>query len=367
VVAGTDISPLELVPVMLFILGTPIFGALIAVRRPGNPTGWLFLLLALGFSASFASDDLARHAAPGPQVAWLVLIGQDLGNLGLVSLALLVMFFPTGSLPSRRWRIVPIVAIIAAISSAIASLFAPGSPVTPPVVGLINPLAMPAWGPELAVLGAIGFIGLGPVAIGTVALLFVRIRRSRGAERQQLKWFAAAGSVSAFLLLGLVVNGLAGRADIGDVLWAATISSLVLLPAAAGIAILRYRLYDIDRIVSRTISYGVLTTFLVAVFMVVNLALQAVLSSVMANNAWAVAGSTLLAAALFTPLRLRVQHVVDRRFNRARYDADRTIAWFSDRLRDEVDLPTLTSELDATVRRAIAPSGVGLWLRGGKR
>ncbi len=141
--------------------------------------------------------------------------------------------------------------------------------------------------------------------------------------------------------------------------------TLVAMPLAIAVAILRYRLYDIDRIVSRTISYGVITALLVAVFLVVNVGLQAALSSVTSSNAWAVAGSTLLAAALFTPVRLRVQHVVDRRFDRARYDADRLTIEFGDRLRDEVDLSTLGAELDATVRRAFAPAGVGLWLRGG--
>ena len=155
--------------------------------------------------------------------------------------------------------------------------------------------------------------------------------------------------------------------EIGNVAFILGSLTLVAMPLAIAVAILRYRLYDIDRIVSRTISYGVITALLVAVFLVVNVGLQAALSSVTSSNAWAVAGSTLLAAALFTPVRLRVQHVVDRRFDRARYDADRLTIEFGDRLRDEVDLSTLGDELDATVRRAFAPTGVGLWLRGGAR
>ncbi len=145
------------------------------------------------------------------------------------------------------------------------------------------------------------------------------------------------------------------------------IVTLMSVPAAAGMAILRYRLYDIDRLVSRTIAYGIITALLVAVFLVVNLGLQAALSSVTSSNTWAVAGSTLLVAALFTPVRRRVQLTVDRRFDRARYDAERLTDEFGDRLRNEVDLSTLGDELDATVRRAIAPSSVALWLRGGPR
>jgi uncharacterized membrane protein YbhN (UPF0104 family) len=151
------------------------------------------------------------------------------------------------------------------------------------------------------------------------------------------------------------------------VLEVAVVVALMSVPTAAGMAILRYRLYDIDRLVSRTISYGVITALLVTVFLVFNLGLQTALSSVTSSNTWAVAGSTLLVAALFTPVRRRVQLTVDRRFDRARYDAERLTVEFGDRLRNEVDLYTLGDELDATVRRAIAPSSVALWLRGGPR
>jgi hypothetical protein len=142
------------------------------------------------------------------------------------------------------------------------------------------------------------------------------------------------------------------------------IVTLMGVPTAAGMAILRYRLYDIDRIVSRTITYGVITGLLVAVFLVVNLALQAALSSITASNTWAVAASTLLAAALFTPVRLRVQGAVDRRFDRARFDSERTAAAFSDRLRDETDIATVISDLDTTVREVLKPTALSLWLRG---
>lgn len=146
-----------------------------------------------------------------------------------------------------------------------------------------------------------------------------------------------------------------------------TVMTLPIVAVSVAIGILRYRLYDIDRIVSRTIAYGLITALLVAVFLLVNLGLQGLLSSVTSGNSLAVAGSTLLAAALFTPVRRRVQRIVDRRFDRARYDGERTAGAFSVRMRDATDLPTVAHDLDATVRRAIAPSHLGLWLRGSGR
>ena len=146
-----------------------------------------------------------------------------------------------------------------------------------------------------------------------------------------------------------------------------SVATLPLVPVSVAVAILRYRLYDIDRFISRTISYGLITALLISVFLLVNLGLQSVLSSFTSGNSLAVAGSTLLAAALFTPVRRRIQGIVDRRFDRARYDGERTASAFSVRMRDATDLPTVAADLDVTVRRAIAPSSMGLWLRGGGR
>ena len=144
-------------------------------------------------------------------------------------------------------------------------------------------------------------------------------------------------------------------------------ATVPIVAVSVAVAILRYRLYDIDRVISRTISYGLITALLVMVFLLVNLGLQSLLSFVTSGNSLAVAGSTLLAAALFTPVRRRVQRIVDRRFDRARYDGERTASAFSVRMRDATDLPTVTHDLDVTVRRAIAPSRIGLWLRGSER
>jgi hypothetical protein len=199
----------------------------------------------------------------------------------------------------------------------------------------------------------------------SLASLVLRFRSAAGEARQQIKWFAlatliAGAAFGAYLAASFAILDSAGI----KIFEALVIVALMGVPAAAGMAILRYRLYDIDRLVSRTISYGIITALLVTVFLVVNLGLQAALSSVTSSNAGAVAGSTLLAAALFTPVRLRVQRTVDRRFDRARFDAERTAAAFSERLRDEVDIATVIADLDGTVRGALKPTAITLWLRG---
>ena len=212
---------------------------------------------------------------------------------------------------------------------------------------------------------------LGVVALVAYLLAFVlasaglvsRYRKATRLVRAQIRWFAAAIGVSLVLLVGLFTV----PEPFNDFVWGAWILSLLFTPVAIAIAILRYHLYDIDRIISRTIGYGLITAMLVAVFLFVNLSLQSVLSDVTSGNSLAVAGSTLLAAALFTPVRRRFQRIVDRRFDRARYDGERTASAFAVRMRDATDLTTVTHDLDVTVRRAIAPSSVGLWLRGGER
>lgn len=196
---------------------------------------------------------------------------------------------------------------------------------------------------------------------GAVSLIF-RFLRSRGEERLQLKWLMFATGVAASGLIGLAVAD-AGRE--GDPLWVDLVSTLGILgiPAAIGIAIFKYRLYAIDRIISRTVSYALLTGVLVAVYVGGVLVLGPVLRPVTGSNDLAVAGSTLAVAALFSPARRRIQSSMDRRFNRRRYDAARTVEAFSARLREEVDLNALRSDLTSTVRETLQPAHVSLWLR----
>jgi hypothetical protein len=203
-----------------------------------------------------------------------------------------------------------------------------------------------------------------------VASLIVRYRRAAGIERAQLKWFAAAATVTGVAgavnigtnwSLTTAPTGALGTINTvsGFVIWV----GLALLPVAIGLAVLRYKLYEIDRLISRTISYGVLTAIVGGLFVGFILVFQAVLAPLTGSNELAVAGSTLLAAALFQPLRRRVQRIVDRRFNRSRYDAEQTVAAFAARLADEVDLDQLRAEILATVTATVEPSSVSLWLR----
>ena len=197
------------------------------------------------------------------------------------------------------------------------------------------------------------------VSVLGVAAVVTRYRRGSGLERQQLRWLVAAVLLAVVPLTISIVGG--------GVNWIVlAFPGVILVPAAVWIAVTRHRLYDIDRLISRGLSWAVLSGLLVAVYAVAVLLLQGVLGDVTQGETLAVAGSTLLAAALFQPLRRRVQTAVDHRFNRAHYDAERTASAFSVRMRDATDLPTVTNDFDVTVRRAIAPSSLGLWLRGGE-
>ncbi len=205
------------------------------------------------------------------------------------------------------------------------------------------------------------FTAYGAAYLVTIVGLVIRYRSGGAVVRAQIRWFAAAAGVTLGLLILLFLT--TGDEAISNVLWVAWIGSLLLPPIAIAIAILRYRLYDIDRIISNTIAYGLVTVVLFAMFVVLNLALVSQVSPLVNNEGVAVAASTLLVAAMFNPLRTRVQRAVDRRFHRARYDAQRMVDDFAGRLRDELDLPTLTGELATATSHAVQPSMATVWLR----
>ncbi len=346
-------------------------GALIVARANGHVVGWLFAvaaaLMASLMGSYFLGFLLISSQPPDPLGAWLFLVGGLLSPPALIlALPAVALTFPTGTLPGPRWRWpVGLVAAMVAVEM-LAIVIRPGLMSDG---GPFNPLTpwLPAVSTSgLEILGALDAIGALSLPVGAglgVAAIIVRFRRSRGDHRQQLKWFLAAMAPAA-VLLPLDIGGVFSSFPLLSLL---SVAMVPIIPASVAIAILRYRLYDIDRIVSRTISYGLITALLVAVFLLVNLGMQGLLSSFTSGNSLAVAGSTLLAAALFTPVRRRVQRIVDRRFDRARYDGERTASAFSVRMRDATDLATVTHDLDVTVRRALAPSRVGLWLRGGGR
>lgn len=337
-------------------------GLLILYMRSGNRIGWVALGLAFGAAATSITSDLSmafggRGSRPGlyfellSNVSWLTWIS-------LIDWFLLL--FPNGLLPSRRWR--PLGWTLAAWPPLllITAMLAPqtlsgGASVPNPFGGIGGGVGEFL---NLA-LSALNFLTL-PLLISALLAAVVRFRRSRGGERQQLKWLAywAALFALAVLLSAVVPNS-------------ATILAVNLafqgLPIAVAIAILRYRLYDIDVLINRTVVYGATTLGIGAAFFGGIVALQAVLSPFISGSELAVAASTLVSFALFQPIRRRVQHTVDQRFDRSRYDAARTLDLFADRLRDEVDLGALEVELISAVRTTMSPTHASLWLRGGER
>ena len=338
-------------------------GLLLATRLPRNAIGWLFLVIAITTTLSFS---LARYAVyavahrgslPGGTVAatlaqsvWVILIG---------SVALLLLTFPSGALPSRRWRFVPVLLVAGAGAVFFSGTTAPG-PLPKPFAAYDNPLGVTVLRRvDGVLLHGWPLLLVGMIA-GAVSLIY-RYRRAEGIERQQLKLFAC-GAV-AFPLASIAANVFESTSV------AATVSGILagltalFLPLATAIAILRYRLYDFDRVISRTIAYVLLTTVLAAAYAGLVLLGERVFSSFAGGSALAVAASTLVVAALFQPLRKRVQHVVDRRFNRRRYDAEATVAAFGARLREQVDLAELAVELRKVVGETMQPSSTSLWLK----
>jgi hypothetical protein len=344
-----------------------VVGALIVSRRAGNRIGWLFC--AIGFSQSLTGvlDAYALYGSsvglPGvTAAAWVASWSWPPGFVLL--LVLLPLLYPTGRPPSPRWRPIAWLAVLEILLAMIANAFRPGALEASEVPVASNPVGIPGAGGLLDGIGNIGAMLFVPLLFAAVASVLVRFRRARGVERQQLKWFlyATVAVLVAFWLPLLTPAAIFDPSElVGDLL-----VSVISLgwPVALGIAVLRYRLYDIDRLVNRTIVYAALTVVLGGTYAGVVLALGEVFGGIGAEPpSWAVAGATLAAAALFQPLRRRIQQAVDRRFNRRRYDAARTIEAFSVRLRDQVDLDTLTAELLAVVNQTVEPTSVWLWLR----
>jgi hypothetical protein len=350
----------------------PTVGAVIVARQPRNRIGWLCCVLGLLIGPAGFAQDYSRYtlvhqpgALPG---------GLAMGWLGswpwypalMLGLIVLPLLFPDGQLTSLRWR--PVAWATAAIM-AIAVLwaaFAPrqleGSPDMPP-----NPLGIRQAEGLFEWLGLVVPVGIGLLALVAAASVIARFRRSRGEERQQLKWFAYGALLAALLYVFFIATDLHLHLPLVLSLLV-TVPALVTIPAAIGIAILRYRLYDIDRLLNRTLVYGLLTALLAGVYGGGVLILGQVFGGMGGNPpSWVIAGSTLAVAALFQPARRRVQQVVDRRFNRRRYNAARTVEAFSARLRNEVDLEVLGAELLAVVDQTVEPTTASLWLRPGGR
>ena len=337
-------------------------GTLLAIRRPRNPIGWLVLLegLVLAKPDLVMPGDVAAVAAgtAAPATAFVVWLEAWTGGVGYAAFLALAILFPTGQLPVGRWRRPALIIL--------AMAFAPT--ITVAETSLANPYAflpsLPLWG-VVPGDGLLFFPLLGLVATGVVSLL-VRYRNATGVLRQQLRWLVTSVLfVFAALAFGIAAVAITGTVD--SVAWLPAIVAYPMVPIAIGIAVFRYRLFEIDRIVSRTIAYAIVSAIVAVTFSGAILLLSTVLAPFTQGQTIAVAASTLAAFAVFQPVLHRVRRDVDRRFNRAHYDGESTAAAFAERLRDEVDLSTLSNELDATVRRAVAPTSFGLWIRTGER
>ena len=351
-----------LAPVLGLVSATTV-GAVLAGRRPRHPVGWLLLALGLslatsGVAAAYMAYGLVARPGALPAAAGVARYYPAIILTALPALSFVLLLTPTGSLPSPRWRWWAWVSL-AAPATLLAALALAG--------GSLDPRYQ-------ATGGAFDFRGLGgallvvnqlDVAVTTLSVvvaawsLVVRFRRAGGVQRQQLRWVALAAALAALSGLAAVVGVAVGAPATAVVSWA-TGGCVALVPVAIGAAILRYRLYDLDRIISRTLAYGLLTVLLGGGYAVVVLGLGQLLGR---DSSVVVAGATLAVAAAFQPARRRIQQAVERRFDRRRYDAAQTIEEFSRRLRRQVDLDRLSAELLAVADQTMQPTQVSLWLR----
>ena len=337
-------------------LGPPVLAGLICLRRPSNPYGWVWSGYALGWAVVGFTDAYKLYVSAGARPLWWASPIAWVGGIAIPSLfaltALILLLFPDGRPPSRRWRglawTIGAVGLLGTVAAALR-------PVHDTPVG--NPLAVEgAVGDTLRAVADFTITALLFAILVSAVSLLLRFRRARGQQRQQLKWLAYGGGLFAALLVIALVGLQAPR------LWNAVLETLSFgaLYTAVGVAVLRYRLYDIDRLLNRTLSYGLLTILLGGGYAGLVLGLGQLLGR---DSSLAVAAATLAVAAVFQPARRRIQAAVDRRFNRRRYDAVRTIGAFSARLRDQLDLDTLSTELLGVVDQTMEPTWASLWLR----
>jgi hypothetical protein len=348
-------------------------GAILVVRRPRTSIGWLLMGVGLCFALiSVPVTGTPQEFIDGSvdlPVALFAVIHAGLPTTAFFFFAVVVMVFPSGRLPAGWWGRLGRVGLgVALVFAAVAYVMPEISAGDPESALVRNPLALlpdlPIW--RLINSFTVSFPVMVLVIAGSVSLV-VRVRRAVGTERQQLRWIAASFAVlMAAVVFGVAMSALVPGAGDG-LAWTPASFALPTVPIAIGIAVLRYRLYDIDRIISRTIGWALVTGVLVLVFAGTVVGLQAILARVTQVETIAVAASTLVAFALFQPVRRRVQTAVDRRFDRARYDGDRTAAAFTERLRDRVDLAGLEADITGVVETALRPTTVGVWIRRSER
>ena len=334
-----------------------ILGAVVASRQPRNAVGWLLVLIGTFFMYIAFSNEiyiqlvLNTGDTSGP-LAYIVWGGNWAWLFAMVpAFTFLPLLFPTGRPLTPRWKAAVWVTAAGVALSFVGSAFKAGPLDGAPAVR--NPLGIDS--PAFAIIGDIGGIMLVPALLASLISMILRFRRSTGMERQQIKWVA-----SASLLLPIAV--LAGSIIGSDTSWPLILIALLIVAIAVTVAMLRYRLYDIDVVINRALVYGALTATLAATYLASVLLLQLALEPFTQGSGLAVAASTLAAAALVRPAKTRIQAVVDRRFFRRKYDAALTLERFGARLRDEVDLDTVHQDLRAVVAETMHPAHVSLWV-----
>jgi hypothetical protein len=348
----------------------PTVGAIVASRRPENPVGWLLCLYGLVISIGYFCAEYAIYALlaepnslpAGEAMAWIVSWVLPIIN-GLT--VFYILLFPTGRLPSRRWRWLGWLTVIYVVVGVILGAFSSGA-----LLGILGPIQNPLGieGFSNIYYKAVLFTMASLLTLAAALAVFIRLRRAIGVERQQIKWFAyaAVATVSAATLAYIIPRVIDTPLWFERVGFALNIAFIPAIPIAIGIAILHYRLYDIDILINRTLVYGSLTLMLALVYFGGVTATQVVFTALTGQEEQpqlTIVVSTLVIAALFTPLRRRIQSFIDRRFYRRKYDARKTLEAFSAQLRDETDLNALSEDLVGVVRETMQPAHVSLWLR----
>jgi hypothetical protein len=360
VISGVDLGSSLLISALG--LSFCLVGSLIAARQPRNAMGWIFLGIGLTTGLGVFAGTYARawlDGGGGPRA--LGELAAVYGNSSwvpfiLVPCTFVLLLFPDGRLPSRRWRGVAWCAGLGLAGIFLASILNPGPLEDYPQLENPYGISSALEGPLTAIAIVLLLIGI----VGSVTAVIARFRRAQDERRQQLKWLALAGAAAALIVpIAVLGSDYWGEAAMN----VACMLGVLGLPVAAGIAILRHRLYDIDVVINRALVYGAVTALLAAAYLACVLLLQLALSPLTADSGLAIAASTLAVAAMFRPLRARMQATVDRRFYRRRYDAAQTLAAFAGNLRHELDLDALDAELRSVVAEAMQPAHVSLWLR----
>ena len=361
-----DRPPPWFAPLMaLMVVSFSTVGTVIAARRSDNAVGWSLSAISVALGVAFAAQSYADYtlvadpgSLPGGTVAvWLSLW---MPVLALIAATFFCLLFPEGRSLSHRWRWVGRLALMGGVLLVLGLSLAPGTLDERNYPGARNPVGLEGAGSLLEGTTTVG-TGLTLVALLlAVVSMILRFRRSIGVERQQLKWIVYAGTVAAGgFALTLFLSG-----PFANAVFALAFLAFIGVPVAAGVAIMRYRLYEIDILINRTLVYGVLTVSLALIYLGSVVSMQYALRALTGQESQlAVVASTLAIAALFQPLRRRVQGFIDRRFYRRKYDAARTLTAFGARLRNEVDLETLADDLVGVIRETVQPAHVSLWLR----